>query len=98
MNEYPSTPAGKTALSAAELRELRKEMCENQTRFWKRFGVSQSRGSRFELGMEMPFPVAILLSLYLDGAVSDKDLHSARTCPVLRQSATSQISTSLSQR
>lgn len=81
MNEHPSTTIGRFAVSAAALRALRKRKRESQTRFWQRFGVSQSQGSRFELGMEIPFPVAILLSLYLDGAVNDSDLHSAHTTP-----------------
>ncbi|OAJ71320.1 hypothetical protein A7976_07250 [Methylobacillus sp. MM3] len=49
---------------------------ENQTRFWSRFGVTQSRGSRFELGMEIPAPVSILLKLYLNGIIDDRDLRS----------------------
>ena len=60
------------------LREFRKDRCESQTKFWRRFGVSQSRGSRFELGLELPSPVAILISLYLEGAISDGDLWRAR--------------------
>lgn len=56
------------------LRELRKTMRENQCRFWSRFGVTQSRGSRFEMGSEIPPPVAILLKLYLDGVITDNDL------------------------
>lgn len=56
------------------LRELRKSMRENQRRFWSRFGVTQSRGSRFEMGSEIPPPVAILLKLYLEGVITDNDL------------------------
>ncbi len=36
------------------LREYRKTKQENQYRFWSRFGVTQSRGSRFEMGSEIP--------------------------------------------
>jgi hypothetical protein len=62
------------------LRELRRARLENQTDFWAKFGVTQSRGSRFEMGMEIPPPVNILLNLYLSGVISDEDLsghHSA---------------------
>lgn len=52
---------------------------ENQTQFWARFGVTQSRGSRFEMGMEIPPPVSILLNLYFSGIVDDKDLKFARS-------------------
>jgi len=56
------------------LREYRRTRRENQYRFWSRFGVTQSRGSRFEMGSEIPPPVAILLKLYLDGVITDNDL------------------------
>ena len=78
MNQAPIGAANKSVLNAEQLRELRKARRESQTKFWKRFGVTQSRGSRFELGLDIPSPVAILVNLYLDGAVSDGDLWRAR--------------------
>ena len=63
-------------LDQQSLREYRIARLENQTRFWSRFGVTQSRGSRFELGMEIPAPVSILLKLYLNGIIDDRDLRS----------------------
>jgi len=64
---------------ATTLRLARQAKNESQRRFWSRFGVTQSRGSRFELGTtEIPSPVAILLKLYLEGVVSDGDLWRAR--------------------
>lgn len=60
--------------SPETLREYRKSRRESQHRFWLRFGVTQSRGSRFELGMVIPPPVAILLKLYFDGVIADSDL------------------------
>lgn len=59
------------------IREYRKARHETQRRFWLRFGVTQSRGSRFELGADIPFPIATLLWLYLDGKISDLDLRTA---------------------
>ena len=56
------------------LREYRRTMQESQSLFWSRFGVTQSRGSRFEMGSEIPLPVAILLKLYLAGVITDNDL------------------------
>jgi hypothetical protein len=53
---------------------FRKTKKESQRRFWARFGVTQSRGSRFESGAEIPPPVSILLGLYLTKTVSDSDL------------------------
>ena len=54
--------------------EYRKRKKESQRRFWARFGVTQSRGSRFEAGAEIPPPVSILLGLYFNKTVSDGDL------------------------
>ncbi len=61
-------------MSSEKIREYRKGVQESQTRFWSRFGVTQSRGSRFEMGLEIPAPVSILLNLYLNGVISDVDL------------------------
>jgi hypothetical protein len=66
---------------ATTLREARQARKESQSRFWGRFGVTQSRGSRFELGNEIPSPVSILIKLYLEGVVSDGDLWRARRNP-----------------
>lgn len=59
------------------LRSWRCTLRENQTEFWRRFGVTQSTGSRFEKGMQLPASVAILVWLYLENRISDRDLHSA---------------------
>jgi hypothetical protein len=56
------------------LRMHRKKIRETQDLFWARFGVTQSRGSRFEKGAEIPAPVLILLGLYFNGVVTDGDL------------------------
>jgi DNA-binding transcriptional regulator YiaG len=58
----------------AALRKHRKTRRESQHSFWARFGVTQSRGSRFEKGAEKPTPVVILLELYFNGVVTDGDL------------------------
>lgn len=68
----------KHAVHINELRAVRMARRESQTKFWRRFGVTQSRGSRFELGVEIPPAVAILVKLYLEGKVSDGDLWRAR--------------------
>lgn len=61
-------------LTPEALREYRKTRRESQFHFWSRFGVTQSRGSRFEMGTEIPPPVTILLKLYLEGVITDSDL------------------------
>lgn len=49
----------------------------NQTDFWTRYGVTQSGGSRYESGRNIPKPLAILLWLHRSGKVNDKDLADA---------------------
>ncbi|CAG4897933.1 helix-turn-helix domain-containing protein [Paraburkholderia gardini] len=65
----PASPVDRVFIIA-----FRKKKKESQRRFWARFGVTQSRGSRFESGSEIPAPVAILLGLYFTRAISDSDL------------------------
>ena len=57
-----------------DLRKFRISKRESQEKFWGRFGVTQSSGSRFETGLAIPAPVAILLKLYVNGKLSDGDL------------------------
>lgn len=56
------------------LRQFRISKRESQSTFWARFGVTQSSGSRFETGLGVPPPVAILVKLYANGKLSDGDL------------------------
>jgi len=57
-----------------ELKRFRLSKRESQEKFWGRFGVTQSSGSRFETGLGIPPPVAILVKLYVKGRLSDGDL------------------------
>ena len=57
-----------------ELKKFRISKRESQEKFWGRFGVTQSSGSRFETGLGIPPPVAILVKLYVKGRLSDGDL------------------------
>lgn len=56
------------------IRDLRHVMRENQTRFWHRFGVTQTQGSRFERGRPVPLAVLLLIRLYLLNVIDDADL------------------------
>lgn len=71
---YRMTPRDKTLM-----RDLRYLMKENQTQFWRRFGVAQSSGSRFERGVPVPLPVLLLIRLYFLRYVSDGDLQAVRS-------------------
>lgn len=46
-----------------EARDLRQKMGRNQSDFWKLIAVTQSGGSRYESGRDMPKPVQMLLHL-----------------------------------
>lgn len=75
-----------TLLGAKDIKALRKTLRQTQAEFWSRFGVTQSRGSRFEKGFCLPTPVAILLELYVEKKVNDADLMAA----AMRNSASDQ--------
>jgi hypothetical protein len=62
------------ALTISELKKYRISKRESQEKFWGRFGVTQSSGSRFETGLAIPAPVALLLKLYVNGKLNDGDL------------------------
>lgn len=57
---------------------LRTRAGQSQSEFWTRFGVRQSGGSRYENGMAVPTPTAILLGLLELGKITDEDLIAAR--------------------
>jgi transcriptional regulator with XRE-family HTH domain len=44
-------------------REIRRKLGINQSQFWAKIGVTQSGGSRYESGRNMPRPVQALLRL-----------------------------------
>ncbi|MBK8335062.1 MAG: hypothetical protein IPL03_00110 [Sterolibacteriaceae bacterium] len=46
----------------------------NQTEFWKRFGVTQSAGSRYESGRSLPRPLRVLMQAQIDGAIDEATL------------------------
>ena len=48
--------------SSADALEIRWKLGMNQTDFWSPFGVTQSCGSRYESGRNIPRPVQILLA------------------------------------
>lgn len=50
-------------LEKIDAREIRRKMGMNQQQFWSKLGVTQSGGSRYESGRNMPRPVQQLLRL-----------------------------------
>jgi DNA-binding transcriptional regulator YiaG len=51
------------ATEKVDARELRRKLGMNQQQFWSKLGVTQSGGSRYESGRNMPRPVQQLLRL-----------------------------------
>ena len=50
-------------MTKQELVALRHSTGLNQTQFWKKVGLTQSTGSRYENGRTLPKPVATLVHL-----------------------------------
>jgi DNA-binding transcriptional regulator YiaG len=71
------TMARKKKLDFSDIATTRKKANLNQKDFWKGYGVTQSGGSRYESGRNIPKPLAILLWLHQSGKVTDKDLADA---------------------
>lgn len=69
--------AKKTSL-LSDIHAARRMSGLNQTAFWTRFGVTQSGGSRYESGRNMPTPLKLLISLYEAGKIDDAMLEDAR--------------------
>ena len=46
-----------------DVREIRSNLGMNQTQFWSKIGVTQSGGSRYESGRNIPRPVQTLVRL-----------------------------------
>lgn len=51
------------AMDKVDAREVRRKLGLNQQQFWSKLGVTQSGGSRYESGRNMPKPVQQLLRL-----------------------------------
>lgn len=51
------------AIEKIDPREIRRKLGLNQQQFWSKIGVTQSGGSRYESGRNMPKPVRELLRL-----------------------------------
>jgi len=50
-------------IDISDAREIRRKLGMNQQTFWSKLGVTQSGGSRYESGRNMPRPVQLLLRL-----------------------------------
>lgn len=64
----------KNKLDFSNIGAERKKQGLNQADFWRRYGVTQSGGSRYESGRNIPKPIAILIWLHRSGKITEKDL------------------------
>ncbi len=64
-------------LDLQNIADYRQAMRLNQAEFWQLFGCTQSGGSRYESGRELPDPIGFLLILHSQGKVSIDDLKEA---------------------
>ncbi|MEN6079300.1 MULTISPECIES: helix-turn-helix transcriptional regulator [Chromobacterium] len=66
-------------------REIRRQTGLNQQQFWSRIGVTQSGGSRYESGRNIPRPVQTLVSVvHVHGIELEKiNRHNARVLRAL---------------
>lgn len=60
------------------MESARRKLDMNQSEFWSRYGVTQSGGSRYESGRNMPLPTAILIYLRETGQLTDDQLAAAK--------------------
>ena len=67
----------KPKFDIADLAGYRKKLGVNQQTFWSSLGVTQSGGSRYESGRNLPRPVAVLLMLREAGKVKGTDIEAA---------------------
>ncbi len=64
-------------LDFSKIADHRKKLGANQHTFWSPLGVTQSGGSRYESGRNLPKPVALLVALRETGKITDADLAAA---------------------
>ena len=59
-----------TNTAKIDVHGIRKKLGINQVTFWANIGVTQSGGSRYENGRNMPKPVRMLFQLVYTGSLS----------------------------
>ena len=67
----------KPKFEPSNIAAYRQKLGLNQQVFWSGLGVTQSGGSRYESGRNLPKPVALLLMLRETGKITAADLNTA---------------------
>lgn len=68
----------KPSVALQNVRKYRKNLGLNQAEFWSIFGATQSGGSRYETGRDMPESLSMLFALVESQKVTLDDLVEAR--------------------
>jgi hypothetical protein len=76
-SQRPEPKRLKPSKALTDLRAYRQSREQNQSDFWRPLGLTQSAGSRYEIGRALPTPTALLVVLRELGKVSDRDLAEA---------------------
>lgn len=71
------TAMAKPKFDLSNLADYRKKLRMNQHAFWSGLGVTQSGGSRYETGRNLPRPAALLLTLRETGKITVAELEAA---------------------
>jgi DNA-binding transcriptional regulator YiaG len=71
---HEGTAMAKPKFDITNIADYRKKLGLNQQAFWSGLGVTQSGGSRYESGRNLPKPVAMLLALRETGKVTVAEL------------------------
>jgi len=70
---WSTAMATKIKITGLEALAIRKKLSLNQSDFWTPFGVTQSGGSRYESGRNIPRPVQILLAAKYGKAAAKRE-------------------------
>ena len=70
--------ARQKSFDPSKIQEKRKISGMNQNAFWSRFGITQSAGSRYESGRNLPKPTGMLVWLLETGRITEQDLLDAK--------------------
>ncbi len=59
----PNMPPILNYRTGSDMHALRKKLGLNQSEFWNHIGITQSGGSRYECGRQIPQPVQLLVHI-----------------------------------
>lgn len=79
----------KPAMNMANIKAIRIYRGEDQQTFWSRYGITQSGGSRYENGRNIPMPSRILVMMHLQDIITTQDIE--RVMRQIKKTATKEV-------